>query len=259
MKPFQPKPSPAEPPYIIAHRGISAKAPENTLAAFQRAVDVSGIDMIELDVRLTKDEQVIVLHDRTLQRTSTGNGPARNYTLAEIKRFDAGSWFHPAFVGERVPTLEEVLQLVQGKLWVDIEIKSDWLHGEPAGLLEDRVWQVVTQCGMESQVLFSSFNHTIVQTLKQRHPAAFTAVLHNFSDSFIRTPATLATRVHASGLVCAKREMNRRLIEDAHARGIAVYVYTLNALAHVQKVLSCGADGIISNNADDIIAVVKNM
>jgi len=77
MKPYQPKPVHDKSPYIIAHRGVSAKAPENTLASFERAASVPGIDMIELDVRLSKDEEVIVLHDRTLQRTSTGNGPAQ--------------------------------------------------------------------------------------------------------------------------------------------------------------------------------------
>ena len=80
MRSYKPKPSSGMPPYVVAHRGLSAKAPENTLASFERAANVSGVDMIELDVRLTKDEEVIVLHDRTLQRTSTGNGPARNYS-----------------------------------------------------------------------------------------------------------------------------------------------------------------------------------
>jgi glycerophosphoryl diester phosphodiesterase len=108
MSSYIPNPLPGAPPYIVAHRGISAKAPENTLAAFNLAASVPGIDMVELDVRLTKDEEVIVLHDRTLQRTSTGNGPARNYSLEEIRGLDAGSWFHPMFSEQRIPTLAEI-------------------------------------------------------------------------------------------------------------------------------------------------------
>ena len=114
MKRYQPKPLPKEPPYVIAHRGISAKASENTLGSFEHAASISGIDMVELDVRLSKDEELIVLHDQTLQRTSTGNGLARNYSFDEIRRFDAGSWFHPKFAKQHIPTLGEVFQhLVQ--------------------------------------------------------------------------------------------------------------------------------------------------
>ncbi|MBP8976492.1 MAG: glycerophosphodiester phosphodiesterase, partial [Bacteroidetes bacterium] len=102
LRDYTPRPISGDPPYVIAHRGISAKAPENTLAAFRMAARAEGIDMIELDVRLTKDNEVIVLHDRTLQRTTTGNGAARKYTLKEIQEYDAGSWFHPSFSSERV-------------------------------------------------------------------------------------------------------------------------------------------------------------
>ena len=167
MRPYQPKPLPGAPPYVVAHRGISAKTPENTLASFEQAASTPGIDMIELDVRLTKDEEVIVLHDRTLQRTSTGNGPARNYSLEEIRRLDAGSWFHPMFAEQRIPTLAEVFQQIGSRLWVDVEIKSDWLHQESAGLLEEKVLDVVHTCGMDNRVLFSSFNHQLLANIKR--------------------------------------------------------------------------------------------
>jgi glycerophosphoryl diester phosphodiesterase len=258
MKLFQPKPDSREHPYIIAHRGVPSKAPENTLASFQKSLEVSGVSMIELDVRLTKDEEVIVLHDRTLQRTSVGNGPARDYALAEIKRFDAGSWFHPQFSQERVPTLAEVLQLVKNRLWVDVEIKSDWLHREPSGLLEERVLQVVTSCGMMDQVMFSSFDHRVLATLKQLHPQVVTGVLYNFYVDFVRMPSSLAQHVGASIFVCAKHELSRRMLDDAHAHGIAVYVYTLNSIEDAQKMVAYGVDGIMSNNVDEIIDVLNH-
>ena len=258
MKPYQPKPLHNNPPYVIAHRGVSAKAPENTLASFERAASVSGIDMIELDVRLSKDEEVIVLHDRTLQRTSTGNGPARNYSMEEIRRFDAGSWFHPMFSHQCIPTLCEVFQQVGDRLWVDVEIKSDWLHREPPGLLEEKVLDAVHRCGMDDRVMFSSFDHQLLATIKKMKPSSVTGILYNFSYDFSRLPSTLAERVGALVFVCAKRELTHRMVDDAHSHGIAVYVYTLNSVHDAQRMLTYGVDGILSNNADDILDVVKS-
>jgi len=250
-------PLPGAPPYVVAHRGISSKAPENTLASFERAAGIPGIDMIELDVRLTRDEEVIVLHDRTLQRTSTGNGPARNYTLEEIRRLDAGSWFHPMFSDQRIPTLAEVFQNVGSRLWVDVEIKSDLLHRESQGLLEKKVLAVVQQYGMSDRVLFSSFDHRLLLNIKQLDSTARTGVLFDFVHDFGRSPSKLADRVGAKVFKCATRELNRRMLEDAHAHGIAVYVYTLNSAQSTQRMLSYGVDGILSNNADDIVSVVN--
>jgi glycerophosphoryl diester phosphodiesterase len=258
MKPYEPKPLHDKSPYIIAHRGVSAKAPENTLASFERAASVSGIDMIELDVRLSKDEEVIVLHDRTLQRTSTGNGPARNYSMEEIRRFDAGSWFHPMFSQQRIPTLCEVFQQVGGRLWIDVEIKSDWLHREPPGLLEEKVLDAVHRSGMDNHVMFSSFDHQLLAAIKKMRPSSVTGILYNFSRDFGRLPSTLAESVGASVFVCAKRELTHRMVDDAHRHGIAVYVYTLNSIHDAQRMLTYGVDGILSNNSDDILDVVKN-
>lgn len=242
---------------MIAHRGISAKAPENTLAAFSLAARSDGIDMIELDVRLSRDERVIVLHDRSLQRTSTGNGAARNYSYDEIKQFNAGSWFHPSFSGERIPTLRSVLELVRGKRWVNIELKSDFLHKEQRGVLEEKVLQVVRECGMLQQVMFSSFDHHLITNLKRMNAVSITGVLYNLYRDFARMPSKLARRAGASVFVCARQELRKGMIQDAHENGVAVYVYTLNSVQDVQKMLDFGVDGILSDNADDIVTLVK--
>lgn len=257
MKPFHPKPDAGNPPYVIAHRGISAKAPENTLASFKLAVAVPGIDMVELDVRLTKDEEVIVLHDRTLQRTTTGNGNAYKYTLNELRSFDAGSWFDPSFRTERIPTLREVLQLVGRTRWVDIEIKSDPFRSERTGLLEKKVVEIVNQCDMKERVFYSSFDHHLVARLKKIVPEAVTGVLYNLLRDFGRSPSKLARRADASIFICAKGELQSSMIEDARLHGIAVYVYTLNSIKDAQKMIELGVDGIISDNADDIASLDK--
>ena len=112
-----------ERPRVIAHRGFSGVAPENTLAAFRRAIEI-GADMIEVDVALTGDGHVVCLHDETLDRTTDGQGLLAAATFEEVRRLDAGSWFAPELAGEKVPTLAEVLDLARGRILVNVEIKS---------------------------------------------------------------------------------------------------------------------------------------
>ncbi len=257
MEPFQPKPASGHRPYLVAHRGISGKAPENTLAAFSLACATPGVDMIELDVRLSSDNEVIVLHDRTLQRTSTGNGAARSYSVSEIKEFDAGSWFHPSFAAERIPTLKEVLSLVDKRLWVNIELKSDFLFPEKSGALERRALETVQDLQYEQHVMYSSFNHRMLATMKRLAPSAITGVLFSVSRDYGRMPSKLAGRVGAEVFVCARRELSHRVVEDARRVGLAVYVYTLNSVTNASKMIEMGADGILSDIADDIVPFIN--
>ncbi len=256
--PFHPRPRPGAPPFVIAHRGISAKAPENTIASFELAVRASGIDMVELDVRLTKDGEVIVLHDRTLQRTTTGNGIARKFTYQDISKYDAGSWFDPLFKAERVPTLRQVLTLVAPTRWVNIEIKSEPFHREPRGFIEQKVLNVVADCGMEHRVFFSSFDHHLVANLKRMAPHVTTGVLYNLFRDFGRPPSKLVRRANASVFICGKGELRPSMMKDALDHDIPVYVYTLNSLKDAQKMIQLGVQGVISDNADEIVPLVNS-
>ncbi len=257
MDPFRPIPPAGCRPYVVAHRGISGKAPENTLASFALACEMPGIDMIELDVRLSKENEVMVLHDRTLQRTSAGNGAARNYMVAEIKEFDAGSWFNPAFSTERIPTLREVLALVNKRRWVNIELKSDFFFPEKPELLERRVLETVGELGFDDSVMYSSFNHRMMANIKRFNPKAVTGVLYSVGRDFGRMPSKLARRVGASVFVCAKREVTKRMLDDARTNGIAFYVYTLNSTSSVGKMIELGVDGILSDIADNIVPCIR--
>ena len=256
MTPFSPSPRPKGPPLLIAHRGLSGKAPENTIASFEKAVSVPGIAMLELDAQLSRDDQVLVLHDRTLQRTTTGNGRARSYDLEELKQLDAGSWFDPRFKSETIPLLSEVLLLARGRCWVNIELKSSPMFGDQRGLLEKRVLETVDESGMADQVLYSSFDHRLVSSLKRLRPSAPTGVIYNLYRDFLRTPSTLAQRCGAAVFVCAKHELKPWMVEDAHRRKIALYVYTLNSVTEVTRIVGLGIDGIISNNADELVPVL---
>jgi glycerophosphoryl diester phosphodiesterase len=254
---FQPIPPTGHGPYVVAHRGISGKAPENTLAAFALACETPGIDMIELDVRLSKDDEVIVLHDRTLQRTSTGNGAARGYLTTEMKEFDAGSWFDPSFAQERIPTLCEVLTMVNKRRWLNIELKSEFFFPEKPELLERRVLETVDGLGYDGCVMYSSFNHRMMANIKRFNPTAVTGVLYSVGRDFGRMPSKLARRVGASVFVCAKREVTRRMLDDARTNGIAFYVYTLNSTSSVSRMIELDVDGILSDIADNIVQFVK--
>lgn len=256
-RPFTPFPREGEPPYVIAHRGISGKNPENTPAAFRHALSVDGIDMIELDVRLAGDDEVIVLHDRTLQRTTTGNGPARRYSVSELKTYDAGSWFDAAFRDERIPTLREVLEMVDRRCWVNIELKEDPVNRPPAGLLERRVLEAVCEGGYSGHVLCSSFSQRVRATLRALGPSVPIGVIYNLHRDFFSSPSRLASRSGASVLVCSKAELRPSMMEDARRHGLAVYVYTLNSARDVQRMVENGVCGVLSDNADEVVSMIK--
>lgn len=226
------------------------------MAAFRMALEAPGIDMIELDVRISRDGYPVVIHDRTLQRTTTGNGAVRAYSLEELKAFDAGSWFHPSFVGERIPTLQEVLEAVRGRCWLNIELKSDWFF-RPHEEMVRRVVQSVREAGMMDHVLFSSFTHSLVALVRHMEPKAPTGVIYNLYRDFGRSPAKLAQRVGASVFVCARHELNRAMVRDARQHSLALYVYTLNSVQNAEKMMELGIEGIISDNADDIARVIR--
>ena len=203
---------------MIAHRGASGTAPENTLAAFGRA-EALGAHMIELDVQLSADGEVIVLHDDAVDRTTDGRGSARSHTLAELRRLDAGSWFSPAHAGERVPTLADVLQCVD--IPVNVELKAG---GGPA--LEARALEVVQAQNALSRVVFSSFDHDSLARLRGRSSAAEIAVL--WADRGTQRPFFVAARVAATALHLRKNRVTEWVVSEADRAGLEVRVWTIN-------------------------------
>ena len=164
-------------PWIIAHRGYRQKYPENTLAAFQAAME-TGVSMIELDVNFSRDRKVVVIHDPTLERTTNGHGAVSDYTMEELKQLDAGSWFDPRFADQHLPELSEVLDLVIGRAMVNIEIKAHaYEHNHPPDAIEKQVVELVKQKNMQDSVLISSFEIDIlVQIASMQEPAAIALI-----------------------------------------------------------------------------------
>lgn len=162
----------APPPLVIAHRGDSAHRPENTLASFAGALEV-GAEAVEMDVQLTADGHVVVIHDPTLDRTTTGRGDVRRMTLAEVRAVSAGypDRFGKAYAGERVPTFAEVLGLVRDRARALVEIKTESVTDDAEGGIEARVADEVRRAGMAGDVAVISFDHRAVMRLKSLAPA----------------------------------------------------------------------------------------
>lgn len=157
---------------VIAHRGSREKAPENTMAAFEKALE-DGADAIELDVQLSKDGEYVVIHDSTLDRTTNGKGKVSDYTLAELKELDAGSWFGPEFAGEKIPTLRESLTWAKGKINIDVEVKkTQATEQSSSGLMS-----VIEETGMKNQVAITSFDRDFVEETEASYPEIQTGVL----------------------------------------------------------------------------------
>jgi glycerophosphoryl diester phosphodiesterase len=165
-------------PIVIAHRGFSAEAPENTLVAVRAAI-AAGADMVEVDVTLTADGEVVVIHDDTLDRTTDGSGPVADHTLEQLLRLDAGSWFARRFRGERIPTLAQVLDEVRGRILINVEIKPEAVGEEVEGGIAERVVKLIEERDMRNQVIVSSFEPRALQQIDEIDPEIATASLYN--------------------------------------------------------------------------------
>ncbi|HHV20932.1 MAG TPA: glycerophosphodiester phosphodiesterase [Propionibacterium sp.] len=229
---------------IWAHRGASAYAPENTLPAFELAAEM-GADGIELDVQLTADGEVVVIHDETLDRTTDATGRVGELTLAEIRRADASNGL-AGFGGTRVPTLAEVLEVVRrGRMVVNVELKNltEFYPG-----LERAALDVIAASGMAERVIVSSFNHWSLKTVQHLAPAMKVGVL--LSDG-IYLPWEYAADFGAAAIHPHWGFLRvPGLVDYAHAAGVAVHVWTVNAETDLAAAISAGVDAVITNHPD---------
>lgn len=238
---------------VIAHRGFSGSAPENTIIAFKKAIEV-GSDMIELDVRLSKDGEVVVLHDETLERTTTGKGKVIEKTLQELKQLDAGLKFHPSFAGEKIPTLREVLEMARGKVRVNIELKKGDYGQWTILNLTDRALREVEKAGMLNQVLFSSFDPLALEQILKENVSLSVAYLYNRPW---RLPMEVTEGRPFFILNCRKSVLNSENISRAHQEGIRIGVYTLNTEEEMERFIHLKVDAIITDYPDRLIHLLK--
>jgi len=223
---------------VVGHRGAAGLEPENTILSFKRALEL-GVDNVELDVHLTKDKELVVIHDSTVNRTTNGQGYVGNITLEAIKMFDAGK-------GEQVPTLQEIIDVVKGKAVLQIELK---------GLgVEESVVKTVEENKIIDDVILTSFRHYMVKRAKSLNQKMKTGVI------FLCLPLDaprMAIDAGANQLNANLNYIDEHLVEDAHRHGLKISAWTANEPEQMRRLLVLGVDAIVSDRPDILMEIVK--
>jgi len=215
------------------------------MAAFRMAID-EGADMIELDIRMTKDFHLVVHHDRDLSRTTNGAGNVWDKTLGEIKSFDAGSWFSPKFREERIPTLREVMDLLPSHMKLNIEVKTD---GETRAdiAFEESCILIIREKQFMQRVIISSFDHRFLKRVHRLDPTIPTGALLLPVRDFAKMPSSLARGIGTKAFICNTRQLRRRHMEDAHKHHIFVACYTVNTKPQLDRMLRYGVGAVVTD------------
>jgi len=238
---------------LLGHRGAAAEAPANTVASFRRALEV-GADGVELDVHLTRDRQVVVIHDETVDSVTGASGRVREMTLAEIQALDAGSYRGAAFAGERIPSLEEALDALGTQALVNIELKGTSLAADG---LERQVVRIVRARHMAGRVIVSSFNPIRLWRLRWLAPEIPRGMLHGpDTPIFVRQlwflPLVQPDALHPQNTLVDEAYMRR-----ARRWGVRVNVWTVDDPAEAHRLLALGVDGLITNDPRTLREVVS--
>jgi glycerophosphoryl diester phosphodiesterase len=238
-------------PWIIAHRGASGHAPENTIAAFKRAVEL-GAHFIETDLHLTRDARFVAIHDPTLDRTTNGHGLVRDFTLAELKKLDAGLWFDRQFMGERVPTLEEVLAFAREHdvvFYLELKYEAAWgMHHALAAAIQSS--------GNAARTVVISFDPGTLKALRQLDTSSMMGLLVE------GTSADAVKAVVGAGArqLCPRWDLvTRALVAEAHRADLQVVTWTVDEAGQMRTAIDAGVDGIMTDFPDRLRAVVEDM
>lgn len=231
---------------IIAHRGASGYAPENTMKAFQAALDMKA-DGMELDLHLTKDGEVVICHDDDVKRTTNGQGLIKNLTLEQLRRLDAGSWYGEPFCGAAIPTLQEFMTFAAGtSMLINLEIKNlPYYHKG----IEESVIRSVHEHDMLDRVVISSFDHYALAETARLEPSMKLGVL--FSTRIIE-PWDYVRRLPFAvySLHPDYSFVDEAYIRQCHEHGYKVYPYTVNNEKWAEPLAKAGLDGVITNYPD---------
>jgi glycerophosphoryl diester phosphodiesterase len=221
-------------------------APLNTLASFEKAVEL-GADIVELDVHLSADGEVVVIHDESLPRTTDGQGLVVEKTLAELKQLDAGSSFGPEFAGQRIPTLDEVLAWARGRCVLDIEIKgSPW----PYPGIEQKVVDLIRRHEMTDQVIVISFDHRRIATVKALAPEIAAGTLFGCCPVDLVAVGQLAG---ANAILPPWQYVDADTVDRAHAAGRSVHPWETRDPVEIDRLIGLGVDSICSNQPDLVV------
>lgn len=225
-------------PTVMAHRGLSADAPENTLYAFSDAISV-GADFIELDVQQTRDGVLVVMHDSNLKRTTGVNKDIWDVDYADIQNLDAGSWFDPAYANARIPTLEETLQFVDKRAKLNIEIKPT-KHGSDT--LEQDVAELITRYQYTDACYVTSFSYGSLKKVKEANPEIRTGYLMSVAYG------QFYSLKYADAFSLNKVFVTSQVVNAAHQQGKQIFAWTVNSMSEVRSLCNLHVDSIITDD-----------
>ncbi|MBU0994288.1 MAG: glycerophosphodiester phosphodiesterase [Proteobacteria bacterium] len=233
-------------PLVIAHRGFRQKYPENTLVSFEAAVR-EGVEMIELDVTLTQDRKMVIIHDDTLDRTTNGKGNVSDHPLSELKKLDAGSWFSPGFKGERLPTLEDVLDAFAGKVAINIEIKKSAHEPlNPLDAIEKQVLDLLERKNVMDSVLISSFEKNVlfrIRELNAHVPISFLTEIPPYDEI-----TGILKKLSAYSWNPDYRTILYAHVQKMRYAGFHVIPFTINTPIIAKKFIEAGIHGFFTDD-----------
>lgn len=252
------KPAHNRPPFIvIAHRGWSGSYPENTLIGMREAIKL-GCHMIEFDVTLSADRRPIIIHDETLSRTTSGCGLVREMNYRDLRKLDAGSWFHPKYMGARLPSLDEILLISRGSgIMVNIEIKKECFdeHMRDDGI-ERQVIDAVKKYKVQDRVVVSCFRWDVIERIHKLAPELKTALLH-YKDVGRLSPSYLRDRYGIMSFNPHCIDLTQKFVDRCHDAGLKVFPFTINSYRDMEKYIDMGVDGIFTNHPNRVFRFIE--
>lgn len=227
---------------VYAHRGYSGRYPENTMLAFKEAAK-TGCAGIELDVQLTKDDVVVIIHDETIDRVTDGTGMVRDYTYEELKKFNAGVLFPEVTEFQSIPTFQEYCAWVAGTgLETNIEIKTGIYYYED---IEKKTAEIIRKYGLDKKVMFSSFNHMSLVKVKTLMPDVECGAL--LGETGIGNPGYYCSTYGFECYHPGYESLTKAIVDQCHKRGVKVNAWTINGLHELEQLCEWGCDGVITN------------
>ncbi|MBI3405568.1 MAG: glycerophosphodiester phosphodiesterase [Acidobacteria bacterium] len=236
-------------PWIIAHRGASGYAPENTMAAFRRAVNM-GVSFIETDLQLTRDARLVAMHDPTLDRTTNAQGPVKEYTLAELHNLDAGSWFDKKFAGERIPTLEDIVTFArETDVVFYLEVKANDTWG-----VEHSLVAALRRLNEVAHAAVISFDLNALSNVRKLDPTLISGFLF---DKPRESAIADVLRNGVRQIAPHHKLLTKKLVSDAQAAYLQVITWTVNEPNEMHTALSTGVNGVMTDYPDRLLKVLE--
>lgn len=230
----------------IAHRGFSGAYPENTMLAFMKAVEI-GSDGIETDVQLTKDKELVLCHDETVDRTTDGHGLICDFTYSELKRLNAARKFKHNFKKQNIPTLDEFLEYVRDKnLLINLELKNSIIRYEG---MEEMVYNRIYKYNLKDNIIVSSFNHYSIKECIEIDESIKAGLLY---DCCLYEPYNYCSHLGAHALHPSFYSLTEEIVKKTHDINLKINTYTVNEESDMKHMLELGIDGIITNYPDKL-------